>query len=275
MGASSSGSEREFRGSIRLNGVELHAEWAGSGPAILFLHAGVADSRMWDTEFAAFSGSSRVVRFDTRGFGRSPMPAATFAYHDDVVAVMGAAGCERATLVGCSFGANIAVDTALAHPDRIERLVLIAPGLGGGDDDEAMRRFGEEEEALLERGDLDGATELNLRMWVDGPFRVPAVVDPAVRERVRVMQRGAFALEMPAGVKRTHLDPPAAQRLSEIRVPTLVVVGALDVPYLLDVAERIEREVPDARRVVIPDAAHMVTLERPREFDRALRDFLE
>jgi len=257
-----------------VNGADLYAEWTGAGPGLLFLHAGVADSRMWDSEFDSFSDRFRVARFDTRGFGRSPMPSGSFAYHDDVAEVAREAGLGRATLIGCSFGANIAVDTCLAHPELVERLVLVAPGLVGGDDDEAMRRFGEEEEAALERGDLEGATELNLRMWVDGPRRAPGQVDAAVRERVRVMQRDAFAVEMPESVARVRLDPPASERLGEIRVPTLVVVGALDVPFILAATDRVQREVPGAQRFVIPDAAHMVTMERPAEFQRLLEDFL-
>mgnify|MGYP003946692259 CR=1 FL=1 len=249
-------------------------EWKGAGPGVLLVHAGVADSRMWDPQFEPLAAAHHVIRFDIRGFGRSPMPPGTFAYHDDIAAVARAAGCDRVTLIGCSFGGHLCLDTALAYPDLAERLVLVAPSLGTAAEDEAMGSFGGEEEALLERGDLDGATELNLRMWVDGPHRAPEQVDPAVREKVRVMQREAFAMEMPEGVKRTRLDPPAAEQLGAIRVPTLAVVGALDVPVLLDVAERIEREVPGARRVVIPNAAHMVTLERPHEFARALEGFL-
>jgi 3-oxoadipate enol-lactonase len=257
-----------------LNGTELYAEWSGTGPGLLFLHAGVADSRMWDAEFAAFSDRFRVARFDIRGFGRSAMSPGRFAYHDDVAAVARAAGLERAILVGCSFGGSIALDTSLAYPDLVEGLVLVAPGLGGGDDDEEMRRFGEAEEAALERGDLDGATELNLRMWVDGPRRKPEQVDAAVRERVRMMQRDAFAHEVPTGVERVRIAPPASERLGEISVPTLVVVGELDVPFILAAAERIEREVPRARRVTIPEAAHMVTMERGNEFQRVMGDFL-
>lgn len=249
-------------------------EQAGQGPGLLFLHAGIADSRMWDAEFRAFRDSHRVVRFDTRGFGRSPMPPGRFAYHDDVAAVARAAGLTRCTLVGCSFGANIALDTALAHPVLVERLMLVSPGLGGGGDSEEMRRFESEEGAALERGDLDGATELNLRMWLDGPRRGPDEVDAEVRERVRLMQLDAFRVEMPAGVERVRLDPPAATRLGELRVSTLVVAGPLDVPFVLRAAERIEREVPGARRVVVSDTAHMVNLERPAEFHRLLEDFL-
>lgn len=263
----------EHRGPVRVNGADLFSEWTGAGPGLVFLHAGACDSRMWDAEFRAFAPTHRVVRFDARGFGRSPLVSGRFAYHDDAAAVARAAGCERATLVGCSFGSVTALETALSHPALVERLVLVAPSVGIGDD-EGMRRFGEEEDALVERGDLDAATELNLRMWVDGPHRGPNEVDPDVRERVRVMQLDAFRLEMPSGVERIRLEPPATERLAEIRVPTLVVVGALDQPFIAAAAERVEREIPGARRLVFADAAHMATMERPAEFLRAVRGFL-
>ncbi|HKQ18206.1 MAG TPA: alpha/beta hydrolase [Candidatus Eisenbacteria bacterium] len=257
-----------------VNGATFHTEVAGQGPGLVFIHAGVADCRMWDAEFAAFQSRFRAVRFDMRGFGRTPMPACKFSYHDDAASVMRASGVEKATLVGCSFGANVAVETCLAFPDLVERLVLIAPGLGEGGDVQEIQRFDEAEEAALERGDLEGATELNLRLWVDGPFRLPGEVAPDVRERVRVMQLENFRIPMPDGIERVRLEPSAGERLGEIAVPTLVVVGALDVPFLGGVAERIEREVPGARRVVIEGAAHMLNLEKPREFQRVLAEFL-
>ena len=165
----------------------LHFEAAGAGPGLAFIHAGVADSRMWDADFAEFARRFRVVRMDLRGFGRSPLVPGRFSHRDDVAEALRAAGLERATLVGCSFGSTVAVETALAHPDLVEGLVLVSPSLGGGESEE-MERFGEKEEALLERGDLDGATELNLRMWVDGPHRTPDQVAPELRERVRVLE---------------------------------------------------------------------------------------
>jgi pimeloyl-ACP methyl ester carboxylesterase len=228
---------------------------------------------MWDAEYADLASRFRVVRMDLRGFGCSPHSPGPFAYHEDVAEVLRAAGIERAVLVGCSFGSTVAIETALAHPGLVVRLVLVSPSLGAEESGE-MIRFGEAEEALLERGDLDGATELNLRMWVDGPHRKPDQVAPGVRERVRVMQREAFAMETPEGVARVRLEPPAGQRLAEIRVPTLIVVGALDAPFILDAAERLTRGILGARRVVVPGAAHLPTLEQPEAFRAALEEFL-
>ena len=260
---------------VAVKGATFHSEVGGQGPGLVFIHAGVADSRMWDAEFAAFRDRFRILRFDLRGFGRTPMPSGRFAHHDDVMGVMRASGMERATLVGCSFGANVAVETCLGFPEAVEGLVLIAPGLGAGGDSPEVQEFDAAEEAALERGDLEGATELNLRLWVDGPFRQAGSVPAEARERVREMQMGNFRVPMPEGIERVRLEPPAADRLGEISVPTLVVVGALDVPFLAAVAERIEREVPVARRVVVPDAAHMLNMEKPAEFRRILAGFLD
>jgi len=259
---------------VSVNGATFHSEVAGQGPGLVFIHAGVADSRMWDAEFAAFRDGFRVLRFDLRGFGRTPMPPGPFAYHDDVAGVMRASGIECATLVGCSFGANVAVETCLAFPGLVERLVLIAPGLGAGSESEEVRQFDQAEEDALERGDLEGATELNLKLWVDGPFRKPGEVSADARARVHEMQMDNFRMTMPAEIERERLEPPAAERLNEIRIPTLVVLGALDVPFLAGVAQRIEREVPGMKLVVVPDAAHMLNLEKPEEFRRILSEFL-
>ncbi len=262
-------------GAAQVGGASLYYETAGSGPAVLWIHAGVADSRMWDGTSEALADRFRCVRFDIRGFGRSVIPPGRFSYHGDAVAVLDAVGVERASLVGCSFGGQIAIDTCLAYPHRVRSLVLVAAGIGGREPSEAMARFGEEEEALLERRDLDGATELNLRFWVDGPHRSPDQVDPLLRERVRIMQRALFDQEIPRGVERVGLEPPAIGRLGEIRVPVLIVIGDGDQPDVVDTADRLTMEIPGASKVVFPDVAHMVSMEAPARFRDVVAEFLE
>ena len=137
---------------ITVSGASIWAEAAGTGPTVVFLHAGVADSRMWDAEFKALQSTHRVVRLDLRGFGRTQLVAEKFSYHGDVIAVMDSLHVERATLVGCSFGSNVALDVALAHPERVERLVLVSPSIGDGADAPDIRAFGEREEAALQLG---------------------------------------------------------------------------------------------------------------------------
>src|SRR5689334_16644384 len=170
-------------GYAEVNGARIFYEVAGAGYPLVLVHAGVADSRMWDQQFHVFAGSYAVIRYDLRGFGRTAMPAGLFAGHEDLAGLLRSLHVERAHVVGISFGGKIAIDFALAYPEMVASLVLGAPSVGGWASSAEVRRFGEEEERLLEQGDLAAATELNVRMWVDGPRRAPEQVDPSVRER--------------------------------------------------------------------------------------------
>jgi pimeloyl-ACP methyl ester carboxylesterase len=260
---------------LTVAGAAIWMEAAGSGPAVVFLHAGIADSRMWDAEFESLQKTHRVVRLDLRGWGRSQLVPGTFSYYGDVLSVLDTLKIEKATLVGCSFGSNVALDFAVAHPERVERLVLVSPSIGDGDRSPEIREFGKREESALERGDVDGATEENVRFWVDGPSRRPEEVRPEVRQLVFDMQRQAFDNPIPEGLTLHRLDPPSRERLKEVRVPTLIVVGDLDVKHVMTVARRLKEEIPGARLEIVEGTAHVPTLEKPAEWMRLLRGFLE
>jgi pimeloyl-ACP methyl ester carboxylesterase len=254
----------------------LHHEVAGDGPAVVLLHSTVCDSRMWDAEFAALAERYRVLRYDLRGFGRSPLPPGPWSSVDDLRGLLDEEGMDRAALVGLSGGAATALDFALAEPERVRGLVLAAPAIGGLDWSEEVRRFGEEEDALVDAGDLDAAVELNLRMWVDGPRRGPDAVDAGVRSKVGEMQRRAFEVQLASEPgEHRRLQPPAVERLEEVTTPVLVLVGDADVPDVLERAELLAGRIPGARQVVLPKTAHMINLERPDEFLALVLDFLE
>ncbi|MFL5660126.1 MAG: alpha/beta fold hydrolase [Ktedonobacteraceae bacterium] len=148
------------------------------------------------------------------------------------------------------------------------------PSVGGHKSAAEVLRFEEEEEALLERGDLAGATELNLRMWVDGPRRTAEQVDAAVRQKVREMQDHAFTVTIPDEAEELPLNPSAITRLAEVQRPTLLIVGDYDIPDKLALTQKLAAEIPHARRVIIPGVAHMVSMEKPDEFNRVVLDFL-
>jgi 3-oxoadipate enol-lactonase len=165
---------------------------------------------------------------------------------------------------------------AVARPDLVSRLVLIAPGLPGHEWSEEVRSSWEEEEAAVESGDLDQAVDVNLRVWVDGPGRRAEDVDPMLRAQVAEMQRLAFEVQLAGGEEAEEelLVPDVAERLGEIGVPTLVVVGEEDVPDMHAIARRLARDIPVARLETIPDTAHVPSMERPREFDELVLPFL-
>jgi pimeloyl-ACP methyl ester carboxylesterase len=260
--------------------LTLDYEVAGAGSGVALLHSTVCDSRMWDAEFAALATRYRVLRFDLRGYGRSELPPGPFSFVDDLRSMLDRAGMETAALVGVSAGAALALDFALAEPERVRGLVLAGPAVSGLEWSEDVRRFSEREDELLDAGDLEGAVELNLRMWVDGPRRGPDAVDPAVRAKVGEMQRRAFEVQLAAFAQdeqpgpHRRLDPPAVGRLGEVHAPALVIVGDADMPDILEAADLLARGIRGARKVVLTDVAHMVNLERPDEFLRLVEEFL-
>jgi 3-oxoadipate enol-lactonase len=229
---------------------------------------------MWDQQFAVFAQQYRTIRFDLRSFGQSQLPAGPFAFYEDPAALLQHLGVKKAHVIGASFGGKIALDFALAHPAMIDSLLLVAPDIGGYPPSEEIRRFGEEEEAMLERGDVEGATELNLRMWVDGPLRTPEQVNSHVRQRVHDMQYQAFTASTPEGAEVIALDPPAAERLAELHIPTLVIVGDHDHPQKLILAHELTRQITGAQQVIVPGVAHMVSMELPEFFTSTVLEFL-
>lgn len=247
----------------------------GKGPAVALVHAGVADSRMWEPQLRTFPVAHKVVRVDLPGYGRSPIESNVISLRGSVLEALDAAGVDRAALVGTSVGGATALELALDSPERVSALVLVGPGLDGHEWSAEVEAFGAEEEEALERGDLDAAVEANLRMWLVGPRRTVEDIDPALRELFADMQRQAFRLqEGHDDVRAVRLDPPASQRLGEVKAPTLVITGDEDVGDIHRIADRIVAEVPGAARATIADAAHLPNLEQPEEFDRIVLDFL-
>jgi len=254
----------------------IYSEVAGEGPEVVLLHEGICDSRMWDLQWEAFTRAHRVLRLDFRGFGRSPLEPGSYSGARDVIELMDQHGFDRAAVVGVSLGGRVALEVALAQPERVAALVLVGAGLPGHDWSEEMKAAWGEEEAAFEAGDLDKAVEISLRTWVDGPRRKPEDVDADVRARVGEMQRRAYELQRSVQEDEEELlVEDVAERLGEIRAPTLVVVGEEDVPDIHTIADRLAREIPGARRASIPNAAHAPSMERPREFEEAMLGFLE
>jgi 3-oxoadipate enol-lactonase len=248
----------------------------GRTPVVL-IHAGVADRRMWDPQWSALTADRDVLRLDLRGFGESSqLPTGPLSPVDDLLDTLDHAGVDRCHLVGASLGAGVAVEAALVRPELAQSLFLSAPG-GSliAESTPQLSEFATAENSALAHGDLPAAVEANLRWWLDGPRRAPGTVAAAIRDKVAVMQRLAFQLTATWDeVTEAELDPPALDRLSELTVPILVLVGALDLDAILDTEARLTAGLPQARRVEWPDVAHLPSLERPDDFLALLREWL-
>jgi len=252
----------------------------GRTPVVL-VHAGVADRRMWDPQWAGLTGSRDAVRLDLRGFGESDRPP-TGALDPvaDVLETLDHLGVTDCHLVGSSFGAGLAVEVALTRPDVVRSLLLAPPG--GSlltERTAAFAAFAAAENEAVERGDLDAAVEANLDAWVVGSGRNRHDVDEAVTASVREMQRRAFEIDAAWGdleldLDEVELDPPATERYAELRPPVLMVVGGHDLDVVLLAADRLESGVPQLRRVDRPDTAHLPSMEEPEFFLRLLLDWV-
>jgi 3-oxoadipate enol-lactonase len=269
-----------FAGRIRVPGGELWTEWAGErrgeAEGVLLIHAGIADARMWDPQWSTVAGRHRVARYDTRGFGRTDTEAVRFSNRADAIAVLDAARIDRAVVVGCSRGGSIALDTALEYPDRIAGVVWVCGGISGFqmDDPPEVVELGEREEALAEAKDWAGLADLDVRLWVDGFGQPEGRAAAEVRELVRRMCLETYVQEKTEG-EPIVLDPPAIERLESLRVPLLAIAGELDLPGTAVQAGLLADRVPGARRIDLPDVAHLPSLERPEWFTETLRSFLD
>jgi pimeloyl-ACP methyl ester carboxylesterase len=239
------------------------------------LHAGVADSRVWEACAARWAADGwHVVAPDRRGFGESAREAEGFSHVDDLVAVMDALDLRSAVLVGNSQGGRVAIETALAHPRRVRALVLVSPAVSGRPwEDDALHpdelMLEERAEAAAEAGDLELANRLEAHLWLDGPLQVEGRVGGSARELFLDMNGRALAA---ADVGLPRWDESAWARLGEVDVPTLVVVGDLDeAPHVtVGVAEAI----PGAELVRLPGSAHLPMLDDPAGFVAALTPHL-
>lgn len=269
-------------GFAQVNGTRLYYEIAGDGYPLVLMHGGIMDNTMWDDQFEAFAQHYRVIRFDLRGFGQSDLPSGPEPYsmRGDLRALLAFLGIEKANILGISMAGAIAIDFTLDYPTMVNALILVACGVNGYDYDSAQsedeKAMFQEIEAAFESDDLERAVELETCAWVDGPLRTPEQVDPQVRRRAYDMNlrnnRRAVGIEWPATQK---LEPPAFGRLSEIRVPTLLIIGDGDVHEQTTVIDTLATKIPGVRKAVMHGVAHLPNMERPAEFNQLVLDFLK
>ncbi|GAB4197645.1 MAG: alpha/beta hydrolase [Roseiflexaceae bacterium] len=261
-------------GVAEVNGAQIAYEIAGEGFPLVLIHAGVADRRMWDAQMPAFAQAHRVLRYDMRGYGQTPMPAGPFAHRRDLIGLLEALGIGQAVLLGCSMGGTTAIDAALERPDLVAALIVVGSSPSGLEIEVAPPRQWDELVAAYKARDMERTAELEVEIWVDGPQRTPDQVPAAVRELVRQMNLIALTNEAAGLGQPEPMSPPAAGRLGEIRVPTLVIHGDLDQPDIPQSSAYLAEQIGGARHVVMPGTAHLPNMEQPEEFNRIVSDFL-
>ena len=264
-------------GFVQVDNARLYYETAGEGVPLVMIHAGVADSRQWNNEFAFFARDYRVVRYDMRGYGKSEPVDGEYNSLDDLVTILNTLGIhEPVVVMGCSMGGGLAMDFALTHPSRVRALIMVGSAPSGLElDVPSPAKFAEAEKAF-EAGDLDLVCEIETQIWFDGTGRTPEQVNQAMRKLLYEMNRQALAHEVKQLGKRLPNTPaPAFDRLSDLKKPVLVILGAHDTPYILAAADYMVERIPSARKVIIDDAAHLPNMDHPDEFQTHVANFLE
>lgn len=266
-------------GFVETNGTILYYEMMGEGHPFVLLHGGYMDMRMWDDQFAIFSQNYHVIRYDIRGFGKSALPQVPYADWQDLFNLLKFLDVEKAYLLGLSLGGVIALDFTLMYPEMVDALILVGSPVSGypvelmftqEQLEQQIKRWQPFEQARYER---DIPRMVNLLM--DDETLVPSSKYPSARQRVRDnLSEYSFAWVLDPAPKQ-ELVPPAFERLNEIHVPTLIIVGSEDHFQLHKSADKLEQDIVGARRVIISETHHMPNMEKPEEFNSIVHDFLK
>ena len=243
------------------DGVRIHYEIHGDGPPLILTHGYSSTSAMWGEQIAPLSKHHRLILWDMRGHGQSDYPDDPKAYSEaltvaDIAALLDAVGAERAVVGGLSLGGYMSLAFYRAHPERVRALLIIDTGPGFKKDD-ARDAWNERARDTAERFEREGLT----------------VLKSASRERSSAQHRDAKGLALAARGMLTQRDARVIELLPEIKVPSLIVVGADDTPFLA-ASDYMAAKIPGARKVVIPSAGHAVNIDQPQAFVDAVEPFL-
>ena len=253
---------------------KIYFEMSGMDKPLLLLHSGIADHRMWAGQRGEFSRHFQVIMPDFRGYGKSPAPKEPFRHYEDIHGLIQYLGFRSVNMAGCSIGGKTAIEMAIAYPETVSRLVLVAPGMFGY---EYRDRGTLAKDAILEEliasGRCEEVADMLVDIWVVGPKRDRGTVDSAARALVREM-----ILDNYASVTDEFPEAPPGfdvmSRLVEIRVPTLVMIGDSDLPDMQAISQLITDRIHGAKRQLIPNAAHLPNLENSMLFNQSVIDFL-
>jgi pimeloyl-ACP methyl ester carboxylesterase len=255
-------------GSLPVGAGELYFERAGEGFPVVLVHGALWDRRIWDPQMEPFAAQHDVIRYDRRGHGRSGPPAGPYSELADLRAVLDALGIARCAVVGCSSGAQIAIDIALAHPEVVDAIVAVAPLVSGRAwSDPGIEVLAGELRAAVDAGDLRRAVETELAVWA------PLTTDPGADALIRgvaLENASAYAID----TSLVDEPPPAVDRLGEMQAATLIVVGDNDVEEVHTISDLLADRIPGAQKRVIAGADQPVNVRRPAKFNKMVLDFL-
>jgi len=244
----------------------LEYDVVGEGPLVVLVHGTNLDRRLWKGDVEWLKAEARVLSYDLRGHGGSAFPEEPYSNEADLIELLAELGDGKAVLVGLSAGAQVALDVALEMPELVDRLVLVSPSLFGYQVEEAPPFFTELGKALQEQ-DYEAANEVLLASPIMAvPESQAALMRTMVEENERLWTIPHTLVERP--------EIPALERLEEVAVPTLVLVGENDLAAVQAQGELLEERLPDAQLVVVEGGGHLLNLTSPEIFRAEVGGFL-
>jgi 2-succinyl-6-hydroxy-2,4-cyclohexadiene-1-carboxylate synthase len=265
---------------IAVNGIRLNVERVGEGPPLVLLHGFTGSTATWAPHLDAFSGHFSVIAVDLPGHGASDAPADPARYGmeqcvSDLLALFDRLEIARASLLGYSMGGRVALNLAIAAPERIRALVLecASPGIADPDERLARRRSDAALADMIEREGIEAFVDYWERLPL---FASQAALPAAIRDRQRAQRLANTARGLATSLRRigTGMMEPLHDRLGGIQSPVLLIAGERDEKYCR-LGRSMAGAIPAARLVVVPDAGHAVHLEQPEAFHRHVLEFLE
>lgn len=244
------------------NNGKLYFEVVGEGEPIVLIHGFSLDHRMWEPQVEFLKDKFKVITYDLRGFGKSSVPTDKYSHHDDLKALLEHLGISNTHLVGLSLGGEIAIDFALAFPNMAKSLVLADSSLGGY---KSTVDWNVHPEEGLERAKEN---------WLNHEVLKKTRENINASKKLRGILADYSGWHWFNSDSRERLDPTALERLEEIKVPTLIIVGEKDLPYYHDISNILTSKINISKKFIFPEAGHMVNLENPEKFNQIVLDFL-
>ncbi|AYC28447.1 alpha/beta fold hydrolase [Paenisporosarcina cavernae] len=261
------------KGTFKATGATVYYEVKGAGENVFMIHAGIADSRMWDAEFEELTKNYRVARIDIPGFGDSDFLRGAFSFTKVFQEVLDFLQMEKVHIIAASYGGKLAIDFCLEHSARCKSLVLISPALSGWEHSEFLQNYGAKEDQLLEEGRLEEAALLNYETWIVRG-REKQEVSENLQKLILEMQMTAFLKEEPTRIDLIRAEDHV-NKLGKLSLQVLVLIGELDVPDFQEIADFICEEAPNAAKIMVPNAAHLANLEAPTFVLQTIKTFLQ
>src|SRR5437868_2598996 len=270
-GSDNAGAGKQSIWHLNGSGSKIYYGQRGSGPAIVLLHDGLLDAVSWDEVWQPLAAKYHVVRYDRRGYGRSDPAMSSFSPTEDLAKLLTHLQVEHAVIVGSSSGAALAIDFAVAHPEMIDGLFLIAPVLHGMEYSAEFRERANRNNEPMERNDIRAMA----RNWSQDKFLIAGTNEKARRKIYEQLVANAEKLKKYDAGLEEKLSPPASERLAEIKAPTWILIGQGDTADVQVHSRAINAGILGSEQIVVKQAGHLIQLEKPEEVVKRLQDFAD